>query len=113
MAPSRQRKGMPVIALTIIQILQVLLDVVWWIIFVQFVLSLLMTFNVINMSNQFVRSLYSGLERLTEPMYRPLRRILPNMGGIDFSPMVVLITIAILDIILRNVAIGIMTGGAV
>ncbi len=101
------------IALTIIQILQVLLDVVWWIIFVQFVLSLLMTFNVINMSNQFVRSLYSGLERLTEPMYRPLRRILPNMGGIDFSPMVVLITIAILDIILRNVAIGIMTGGAV
>ena len=104
---------MPVIALTIIQILQVLLDVVWWIIFVQFVLSLLMTFNVINMSNQFVRSLYSGLERLTEPMYRPLRRILPNMGGIDFSPMVVLITIAILDIILRNVAIGIMTGGAV
>ena len=101
------------IALTIIQILQVLLDVVWWIIFVQFVLSLLMVFNVINMSNQFVRSLYSGLERLTEPMYRPLRRILPNMGGIDFSPMVVLITIAILDIILRNVAIGIMTGGAV
>jgi YggT family protein len=102
-----------VIALTIIQILQVLLDVVWWIIFVQFVLSLLMTFNVINMSNQFVRSLYSGLERLTEPMYRPLRRVLPNMGGIDFSPMVVLITIAILDIILRNIAVSIVTGGAV
>ncbi|HVF92798.1 MAG TPA: YggT family protein [Sphingomonas sp.] len=101
------------IALTIIQILQVLLDVVWWIIFVQFVLSLLMTFNVINMSNQFVRSLYSGLERLTEPMYRPLRRVLPNMGGIDFSPMVVLITIAILDIILRNIAVSIVTGGAV
>ena len=100
------------IALTIIQILQVLLDVVWWIIFVQFVLSLLMVFNVINMSNQFVRSLYTGLERLTEPMYRPLRRVLPNMGGIDFSPMVVLILISILDIILRNVAIGILTGGA-
>jgi YggT family protein len=72
-----------------------------------------MVFNVINMSNQFVRSLYSGLERLTEPMYRPLRRVLPNMGGIDFSPMVVLILISIFDIILRNIAVSILTGGAV
>lgn len=101
------------IALTIIQILQVLLDVVWWIIFVQFILSLLITFNVINTSNQFVRSLYDGLERLTEPMYRPLRRVLPSAGGLDLSPMVVLIIIAILDIVLRNLAISIVTGGAV
>jgi YggT family protein len=102
-----------VIALTIIQILQVLLDVVWWIIFVQFILSLLITFNVINTSNQFVRALYDGLERLTEPMYRPLRRVLPSAGGLDLSPMVVLIIIAILDIVLRNLAISIVTGGAV
>lgn len=101
------------IALTIIQILQVLLDVVWWIIFVQFILSLLITFNVINTSNQFVRVLYDGLERLTEPMYRPLRRVLPSAGGLDLSPMVVLIIIAILDIVLRNLAISIVTGGAV
>jgi YggT family protein len=102
-----------VIALTIIQILQVLLDVVWWVIFVQFVLSLLIVFNVVNMSNSFVRSLSDGLERLTEPMYRPLRRVLPSAGGIDFSPMVVLILIAVIDIILRNIAVSIVTGGAV
>jgi YggT family protein len=102
-----------VIALTIIQILQVLLDVGWWIIFVQFILSLLITFNVINTSNQFVRALYDGLERLTESMYRPLRRVLPSAGGLDLSPMVVLIIIAILDIVLRNLAISIVTGGAV
>ncbi len=101
------------IALTIIQILQVLLDVVWWVIFVQFVLSLLIVFNVVNMSNSFVRSLSDGLERLTEPMYRPLRRVLPSAGGIDFSPMVVLILIAVIDIILRNIAVSIVTGGAV
>ena len=100
-------------ALTIIQILQVLLDVAWWIIFVQFILSLLMAFNVINTSNQFIRSLWLGLERLTEPMYRPIRRVLPNTGGIDFSPMVVLILIAILDIVLRNIAVSIVTGGTV
>ena len=100
-------------ALTIIQILQVLLDLAWWIIFVQFVLSLLITFNVINMSNNFVRSLWYGLEKMTDPIYRPIRRILPNTGGIDLSPMVALIAIAILDIILRNVAISIVSGGAV
>lgn len=100
-------------ALTLIQILQVLLDVVWWIIFVQFILSLLIAFNVINTSNNFIRSLYQGLDRLTEPMYRPIRRLLPNTGGIDFSPMVVLILIAIGDIILRNLAIGIVSSATV
>ncbi len=96
--------------LTIIQILQVLLDVVWWIIFVQFILSLLIVFNVINMSNGFVRSLYEGLDRLTEPLYRPIRRVLPNLQGLDLAPMVVLVAIAILGIILRNIAISVMAG---
>lgn len=100
-------------ALTIIQILQVLLDLAWWIIFIQFVLSLLITFNVVNMSNNFVRSLWYGLEKMTDPMYRPIRRILPNAGGIDFSPMVALVIIAILDIILRNIATSIVLGPAV
>ncbi|MDQ2893664.1 MAG: YggT family protein [Pseudomonadota bacterium] len=97
-------------ALTIIQILQVLLDLAWWIIFIQFVLSLLITFNVVNMTNSFVRSIWYGLEKMTDPIYRPIRRILPNTGGIDFSPMVALIAIAILDIVLRNVAISIVSG---
>lgn len=100
-------------ALTIIQILQVLLDLAWWIIFIQFVLSLLISFNVVNMSNNFVRSLWYGLEKMTDPIYRPIRRVLPNMGGLDLSPMVVLVLIAIFDIILRNVAISIVGGGAV
>ena len=100
------------LALTLVQILQVLLHVAWWIIFVQFVLSLLIVFNVVNMASPLVRSLYQGLERLTEPMYRPIRRVLPNTGGIDFSPMVVLILISILDIILRNIAISLPVAGA-
>ena len=98
--------------LTIIQILQVLLDLAWWIIFIQFVLSLLITFNVINMSNQFVRSLWYGLEKMTDPIYRPIRRILPNTGGIDFSPMVALVLIAILNIVLNNIAVSVVSHGA-
>ena len=102
-----------VLTLTLIQILQVLLNVVWWIIVVQFVLSLLIAFNVVNTSNNFVRSLYTGLDRLTEPMYRPIRRLLPTMSGIDFAPAVVLILLAILNIVLNNLALSTMSGGMV
>ncbi len=100
------------LSLTIIQILQVLLNVVWWVIVVQFVLSLLIVFNVINTGSPFIRSLHDGLDRLTEPLYRPIRRVLPNTGGMDVAPAVVLILMAILNIILNNVAAGIMMGGA-
>jgi YggT family protein len=100
-----------VLTLTIIQILQVLLNVVWWVIVIQFVLSLLIAFNVVNTSNNFVRSLYQGLDRLTEPMYRPIRRILPSMSGIDFAPAIVLIALAILNIILNNIAVSTVTAG--
>ena len=99
------------VSLTIIQILKVLLNVVWWIIIVQFVLSLLIVFNVINTSSPFVRSLHDGLDRLTEPMYRPIRRILPATGGIDFAPMVVLVLLAILNIVLNNVGYSLISPG--
>jgi YggT family protein len=100
------------LSLTIIQILPVLLNVVWWVIVVQFVLSLLIVFNVINTGSPFIRSLHDGLDRLTEPLYRPIRRVLPNTGGMDFAPAVVLILMAILNIILNNVAASIMMGAA-
>ncbi|MGP7795818.1 YggT family protein [Sphingomonas sp. CLY1604] len=100
------------IALTLIQIIQVLLDVVRWIIIVQFVLSLLIVFNVINTSNNFVRSLHYGLDRLTEPLYRPLRRVLPSAGGIDLAPLAVLVLMMIANIILNNVASAIILNGA-
>ncbi len=99
------------LTLTIIQILQVLLNVVWWVIIIQFVLSLLVAFNVVNMQSNFVRSLYQGLDRLTEPMYRPLRRVLPQVQGIDLAPAVVLVAIAILNIILNNIAVSVVSGG--
>ena len=100
------------LTLTIIQILQVLLDVTWWVIVIQFVLSLLIAFNVVNMQSNFVRTLAYGFDRLTEPLYRPIRRILPNLGGLDLSPALVLLAIAILRIILNNIAASIVLGGA-
>jgi YggT family protein len=100
-----------VLTLTIIQILQVLLNVLWWVIIIQFVLSMLIVFNVINTSSPFIRSLHDGLYRLTEPLYRPIRRMLPSTGGIDFAPMIVLVAMAILNIILNNVGASLLSGG--
>jgi YggT family protein len=69
------------------------------------VMSWLMAFNVINPYNQFVRSLWQGLNALTEPALRPIRRLLPDLGGIDISPLVlILICFFIQSVILPNIA---------
>lgn len=86
--------------LAIYQILQLLLDVLKWIIIVQAVLSWLIAFNVINTSNDFVRQLLNALDRLTAPIYRPIRRIMPDLGALDLSPMVVLLIIIVLQSII-------------
>lgn len=86
----------------IFDIVQILLNVLWWIIVVQAVLSVLIAFNVINTYNDFISALWRGLNTLTEPIYRPIRRILPDTGPMDFAPFVVLILIAILDMIISR-----------
>ena len=87
---------------TLLEICQILLNVVWWIIIVQAILSWLIAFNVINTSNDFVRQVWLALQRMTEPLYRPIRRILPDFGALDLSPMVVLLAIIILDRVIQN-----------
>jgi YggT family protein len=89
----------------IVSILSYLLYILSMIILVQFVMSILITFNVINTYNEFVRSIWTALEKLTEPFYRPIRRILPDLGPIDFSPAVVLIIINIV----RGPVLGYLT----
>lgn len=79
-----------------IQIVAILLDVLWWFIIAQAVMSWLFAFNVINTSNEFVTQIWQVLDRITEPLYRPFRRIMPDFGGLDLTPMVVLILIVII-----------------
>ena len=88
-------------------IIDYLLYLLGIIIVVQFVMSLLIAFNVINTYNEFVRAIWTALEKLTEPLYRPIRRILPDFGSIDFSPMVVIILITILrNFVIPQIAIS-------
>jgi YggT family protein len=93
--------------LALIDVVIILLKVVWWIIVIQMILSWLVAFNVINTYNDFVRGLLKGLDRITEPVYRPIRKILPDFGGLDFSPMVVLLVLWILNTILYDVAFSV------
>jgi YggT family protein len=87
---------------TAIQVALYLLTIVWWIIIIQAVMSWLIAFNVINTHNSFVRQVWTMLDRVTEPIYRPIRRVMPDFGALDLSPIVVLICIQILDIVLHN-----------
>ena len=84
-------------AYALYQIISILLNVLWWIIIIQAILSWLIAFNVINTQNDFVRSIWIALDKLTEPLYRPIRRIMPDLGGLDLSPMVLLLGIIILQ----------------
>jgi len=85
------------VLIMLLQIVDILLTVAWWFIIVQAILSWLFAFNVINTSNQFVAQIWTTLDRITEPVYRPFRRIMPDFGGLDLTPMVVLILIMVIQ----------------
>jgi YggT family protein len=89
--------------IALVDIADLLLSILTWIIIAQVVLSWLFVFNVLNTSSQGVRSIAVAIDRLTAPLYRPIRRLLPDFGGIDFSPLVVLILIQVIKKLLGGV----------
>ena len=85
------------IAALLIQIL----EIYKWIVIVAVIVSWLTAFNVINHHNNFVRSLLRVLYALTEPVFRPIRKVLPALGGLDLSPLVVIVLIEFLKYTIR------------
>ncbi|MEA3001523.1 MAG: YggT family protein [Sphingomonadales bacterium] len=96
--------------LILIDVLSYLLYAAWIVIVVQIILSWLVVFRIVNTYNPLVRGLLRGLERMTEPLYRPIRRILPDFGGLDFSPIVVFLVIGLLQRVLADVRWQILLG---
>jgi YggT family protein len=86
-------------------IVDMILQILVWIIIVQVILSWLVAFNVINTSSNFVRTVLDGLDRLTAPLYRPIRKIMPDFGGIDFSPIVLILAIQIVRRLVGGLAL--------
>lgn len=83
-------------------ILLFIISIAWWIIIIQAIMSWLISFNVLNIRQPFVYQVWSALNRVTEPIYRPIRNILPSMGGLDLSPIVVLIGLYALRVVIVN-----------
>lgn len=79
--------------LALIQTIVLALDIFWWIIILSAIFSWLYAFNVVNPRNQFVGTVGNMLFRITEPALRPIRRLLPDLGGIDISPIILLLII--------------------
>ncbi len=93
--------------IAIIEILQLLLNVAFFIMIVHIVFSWLISFQVLNLRQPIVYQIWDGLNRLLEPVYGPIRRRLPDTGGLDLAPLVVFLGIIILrDILLPRLAAG-------
>ncbi|AHM03317.1 Integral membrane protein YggT, involved in response to extracytoplasmic stress (osmotic shock) [Roseibacterium elongatum DSM 19469] len=87
---------------SLFQILMLLIDVVFFVVIVHIIMSWLISFGVLNLRQPMVAQIWDGLNRLVEPIYGPLRRMLPPMGGLDLAPLIVIIGLYALEIILRN-----------
>ncbi|MCQ2002971.1 YggT family protein [Rhizobium sp. NRK18] len=88
--------------IAVIATLNFIINILWFIIIASAIFSWLYAFNVINSRNEFVNMIGRSLYQITEPMYRPIRRVLPNMGGLDLSPIVVLIILYFIQVLLNT-----------
>ena len=87
----------------LIPILELFANLVITVVIVQFILGLLISFNVVSFHNQFVSALWTALNAILDPILAPIKRRLPNTGGIDFSPIVLILLINVALIILSYV----------
>ena len=87
---------------SLFQILMLLLGVARMFIFAHFIMSWLISFQVLNVRQPFVSQVWYSLQRILEPIYGPIRRFMPNLGGIDLSPIAALLGIEVIRILLIN-----------
>ena len=91
---------------TLVDVVSYLISIIVMLVIAQFVLSLLITFNVVNMRNQFVEGLWRAVNAMLDPILTPIRRIMPHTGAIDLSPMVLIIVLTVLQKVLVGIAMG-------
>ena len=87
---------------SILQILLLILDLVWFLILAHIILSWLIAFQVLNLRQPLVAQVWDGINRLLDPVYSRIRAVLPNVGGIDLAPLAVLLAVYALRIVLQN-----------
>ncbi len=92
--------------ITLYQIIEMITSIFVMLIIIQFIIGLLFAFNVVG-RNEFLMSVYDAINRLLEPVLRPIRNLMPNTGAIDFSPLVLIIVLQIILIVLRNIILAV------
>jgi YggT family protein len=92
----------------IIWLLQELISLYWWIVIIAVVMSWLVAFGVVNTFHPFARGIVRFLDAVTEPVFRQVRRIIPPIGGLDLSPLIVLILLEFLSMSIDYVYIHYM-----
>jgi YggT family protein len=97
--------------LALISIIGYLATILSTVVIVQFILSLLIAFNVVSLSNNIVAAIWEALNKILDPFLKPIRKIMPDTGMIDFSPMVLLIGLRILQMLLMGLANDLASGG--
>ena len=85
------------------RVLMIAIDLYIWLVIIGAILSWLVAFNVINTSNQLVYLVLDFLYRITEPALRRIKRFLPNLGGIDISPVFLILGLVFIQMVLANV----------
>ena len=88
--------------LSLLLLIDKVIDIYTWIVIASAIMSWLVAFGVINVRNQFIRMVVDLLYRLTEPLLRPIRRILPNLGGVDISPIILLLGLYFIQSLLHE-----------
>ncbi|MGE3244853.1 MAG: YggT family protein [Beijerinckiaceae bacterium] len=81
----------------LIEVFLIVLDIYVYVVFAAVIMSWLLAFNIVNFGNNIVRAIWNGLNALTEPVLGPIRRIMPNLGAIDISPIVLLLGIILIQ----------------
>ena len=82
------------------------INIYFWIILATVIMSWLIAFGILNRSNPYVRQIGSALERLTEPLLKPIRRFLPDLGGIDVSPIILLIAMQFFGMLVTRIFVN-------
>ena len=94
----------------LIRVAIIAVDLYIWIIIIGAIMSWLVAFNIINTTSQFVYMVIDFIYRITEPALRPIRRVIPNFGSVDISPIVLILGLIFLQMVLGNLHRALLTG---
>ncbi len=90
----------------VVNLLLTIIDLYWWVVIAMAVMSWLVAFDVVNTRSQAVYSIWNALNALTEPVLRPIRNFLPSFGGIDISPVILLLLLSFLENLIKGSGAG-------